>query len=126
MTIIAPEWVEDPHAATRFLMQAEGEELPVGGRFICSEEAKEEAVWALLESKGLSLRGFGQCEVVATRIVRAGHSAFAEEIAEMRQISFESGYRLQSVEVGDVDSGEAVVLASEAGYVPWWQQVAGN
>jgi hypothetical protein len=76
---------------------------------------------ALLTAKGLSLRGFDQCELVAMRSVRASNTAVSEVIAEMRQIAVESGYRLQSVEAGDVDSGDARVLAGECGYAPWWE-----
>ncbi|WP_156348098.1 hypothetical protein [Sphingomonas sp. Leaf231] len=115
------EWVAFPQAVANLVAQTGDEEAPIGGRFICSEGADEELMWSFLEAQGLTLRGFGQCEVVAMRTVRVSNTAIGEMVEEMRQIASGSGYRLQSIEAGDVDSGEASVLACEVGYVPWWQ-----
>lgn len=51
---------------------------------------------------------------------------FRRAIAELRQLAVRLGYRLISVEAGDFEAGTATVLASEAGYIPWWRGDEGS
>ena len=44
----------------------------------------------------------------------------------MRRLAVRLGYRLISVEAGDFEGGTATVLASEAGYIPWWREDEGS
>ncbi len=76
---------------------------------------------AFLTAKGFSLRDIGQCEGVAAKAILVGEATIRQFIDELRRLSATSGYRLQSVEVGDIEGGGAAVLASEKGYIPWWE-----
>lgn len=114
-------WVEHASVIARLIAHRMGNEVPIGGRFLCEEDAEDDPMAEYVTSKGLNLHDAGQWEVVAARIVRVSSTAIGEIIAEMRRIASESGYRLQSVEAGDFEGGKAHVLASEEGYIPWWE-----
>lgn len=74
-----------------------------------------------LLKNGLRLRDSGQNEIVGTKVVAVAEHAVRAAIAEMQRLATEGGYRLVSVEVGNIEEGAATVLASERGYIPWWQ-----
>ena len=96
--------------------------LNIGGRFVCANDEQDDQMSAALANEGLSLCDSGQCEVVGFRQVLADVTALRQIIAEMRRLAVRLGYRLISVEAGDFEGGAATVLASEAGYIPWWRQ----
>ncbi len=80
---------------------------------------------AILRKEGLSLSDSGQCEVVGSMQIEATEGAIRCAIVKFRQIAVRSSCRLLAVEMGDFEGGTAIVLASEADYIPWWQ-VEGN
>lgn len=113
-------WVEHADVIARLVSHRIGDEVPIGGRFLCEEDTEDDPMAEYLTSKGLNLHDTGQCEVVAASMVRVSSTAVEEVIDRMRRIASQSGYRLQSVEAGDFEGGRAHVLASEADYIPWW------
>jgi len=116
------EWTEDDQAI-RAIAAGDGRlGLRIGGRFICASDEFDAPMSAALAKKGLSLCDSGQCEIVGFKQVDANETALRRTIAEMRQLAVRLGYRLISVEAGDFEGGTATVLASEAGYIPWWQE----
>jgi hypothetical protein len=97
---------------------------PIGGRFICSRDEDEDRMVALLIKEGLAVSDSGQCEIVAYKSVSTDQPAVREAIAYMRQLGDQPGYRL--ISSGDFESGNATILASEDGYIPWWQTKSDN
>ena len=77
-------------------------------------------MFADLRQLELTLCDSGQCEIVACRQSEPTEVAIRRVIYEFRQIADERGYRLQAVEVGEIEAGHATVVASEVGYIPWW------
>ena len=117
-------WTEDDHAI-REIAAGRQPNLPIGGRFICASDAFDAPMSAALAKEGLSLCDSGQCEIVGFRQVDADETTLRRTIAEMRELAVQLGYRLISVEAGDFEGGTATVLASEAGYIPWWRDDEG-
>ena len=74
-----------------------------------------------LTAAGFHICDTGQYEMVATRAVPIDEISIMAAISQMRQLASERGYRLLSVEAGDIEGGTAHVLASEKDYIPWWE-----
>ena len=115
-------WTEDDHAIRAIAAGDRGSSLRVGGRFICESDEQDDQMSAALAKEGLGLCDSGQCEIVGFSQVHADESALRLAITEMRELAVRLGYRLISVEAGDFEGGTAAVLASEAGYIPWWRE----
>ena len=119
-------WTEHDHTI-RKITSGEGlSSLRIGGRFICASDEFDAPMSIALAKEGLSLCDSGQCEIVGFRQVDADEITLRRTIAEMRQLAVRLGYRLISVEAGDFEGGTATVLASEAGYIPWWRDDEGS
>ena len=119
-------WTEDDQAIRTIAAGDCRSVLNVGGRFICAGGEFDDLMSAALAKEGLSLCDSGQCEIVGFRQVQADEAELRRVIVEMRQLAVRLGYRLISVEAGDFEGGTAAVLASEAGYVPWWREDEGS
>jgi len=120
--MVSAKWTQDDQAIGAIAAADGGSSLRIGGRFICESDAQDDQMSAALANEGLSLCDSGQCEIVGFRQVDADEIALRRTIAEMRQVAVRLGYRLISVEAGDFEGGTATVLASEAGYIPWWRE----
>lgn len=119
--MVEREWQENDEAILSIATSDLPSLLPVGGRFRCFSDEEDDLMAAYLLMHGLSLCDSGQNEAVATKAVVVSEDAVRATIKEMQRLAAEGGYRLISVEAGDVEGGAATVLASEADYVPWWQ-----
>ena len=115
-------WTKDDQAIGTMAAGDGRSVLNIGGRFVCANDEQDDQMSAALANEGLSLCDSGQCEVVGFRQVLADVTALRQIIAEIRRLAVRLGYRLISVEAGDFEGGAATVLASEAGYIPWWRQ----
>jgi hypothetical protein len=116
-----PSWVEDEQAISELSSGDRPPELAIGGRFICDRDEDEDRMTDSLAERVLLLSDRDQCEVVGAKVITANQEAIREAIENMRLVARELGYRLISVEAGDFEGGDARVLASENGYVPWWK-----
>ena len=115
-------WLEEDQAI-REMAAGDGRSLlNIGGRFICASDEHDDQMSAALANEGLSLCDSGQCEIVGFRQIQPDETALRLAITDMRQLAVRLGYRLISVEAGDFEGGTATVLASEAGYIPWWRE----
>lgn len=127
MTLTNPSaWIERKEEIAQLSSIPKPSMVPIGGRFICARDENEDRMVALLVREGLAVSDSGQCEIVAYKSVSTDESAVREAIAYMRELGNKLGYRLISVETGDFESGSAAILASEDGYIPWWQTNGGN
>jgi hypothetical protein len=119
-------WTEDDRAI-REIAAGDGRLLlNIGGRFICESDEYDDQMSAALASEGLSLAIAGNARSWASRRFMPDETALRLAIAETRQLAVRLGYRLISVEAGDFEGGTATVLASEAGYIPWWRKDEGS
>ncbi|MDQ0995355.1 putative Mrr-cat superfamily restriction endonuclease [Phyllobacterium ifriqiyense] len=124
MSLTRPaRWIEHDIAINQLSIDHKSS-LPIGGRFICSVEQDEDRMVKALVKKGLSVADSDQCEIIAFQRVSTDVVNVRETIGYMLQIAGELDYRLISVEAGDFESGNATILASEEGYIPWWQKTA--
>lgn len=119
-------WIEYEEEIAQLGSGPKSSIAPIGGRFICSRDEDEDRMVALLTKEGLAVSDSGQCEIVAYKLVSTDQPAIREAIGYMRQLGDQLGYRLLSVESGDFESGNATILASERGYIPWWQTKSDN
>ncbi|MDP9807884.1 hypothetical protein J2W42_000722 [Rhizobium tibeticum] len=119
-------WIEYKEEIAQLSSDLKPSMAPIGGRFICSRDEDEDRMVALLIKEGLAVSDSGQCEIVAYKSVSTDQPSAWEAIAYMRQLGDRLGYRLISVESGDFESGNATILASEDGYIPWWQTESDN
>ncbi|CAN7437753.1 hypothetical protein [Rhizobium sp. LjRoot258] len=119
-------WIEYKEEIAQLSSGLKPSMVPIGGRFICSRDEDEDRMVALLIKEGLVVSDSGQCEIVAYKSVSTDQPAVREAIVYMRQLGDQLGYRLISVESGDFESGNATILASEDGYIPWWQTKSDN
>lgn len=115
------EWQEHEEAIRALAKSELPTLLPVGGRFWCSSDEEDDGMADYLLTNGLTLCDSGQNEIVGAKAVVFTEQAARAAIEEMQQLAREGGYRLVSVEAGDMEGGAATVLASERGYIPWWQ-----
>jgi hypothetical protein len=115
-----PEWIEQTGVIEAACSEVTESVVFVGGRFIFATEPEEDRLVPELGIRGWTLCDSGQCEVVAGRVISSTLEAVRNLIRELRETAGELGIRLESVELGDPDGGDATVLASEAGYRPWW------
>jgi hypothetical protein len=113
-------WREDDVAIRSVVASAKHPMVTVGGRFVCAKDADEDAMFADLTKLELNLCDSGQCEIVVSRQSEPTEVAIRRVIYEFRQIAAERSYRLQAVEVGEIEAGHATVVANEVGYIPWW------
>jgi len=114
------EWVERSGAINAVCSGAGETKVFVGGRFVFTSEEEEDRLIPLLTAWGYTTRDCGQCEVVAGNEMALEPEAVRKIIRQMRDTAAELGVRLQAIEAGDPEAGDATVLAAEVGYRPWW------
>ncbi|WP_375380494.1 hypothetical protein [uncultured Sphingomonas sp.] len=115
------DWVCSEEAVRAAAVNSREAAITVGGRYISTSDAEEDAMVSVLGNAGLNLSDAGQCEIVASVAVPATKQSILEAIELHRRLASTHDYRLQAVEVGNVEDGSAAVIASEHGYIPWWQ-----
>ncbi|WP_294314396.1 hypothetical protein [uncultured Sphingomonas sp.] len=115
------DWFEHRDRIASLVRDEASRTISVGGRYVCNDESEDDAMYFYLKAQGFSISDVQQCEVFASKLVTISESAILEAIGQLRLIASERGYRLQSVEAGKPEPGQARVLASEQDYVPWWE-----
>ncbi len=120
MVTYRAEWVERGDAIDALCSCAAGAPRFVGGRFVFTSEDEESRRVADLSSRGFAICDEGQLELVAGRVVAMDPASIRRHIRELRDLAAHWGTRLESIEAGAPETGEATVLAGEAGYEPWW------
>lgn len=120
MSSYRSEWIERSAVIeARCSAAAEARQF-IGGRFVFASEDEECRRISDLRSRGFALCDSGQCEVVAGRVVAMDPESIRGLVRELRDLAAQWGTRLQSIEAGTPETGEAAVLAGETGYEPWW------
>ena len=114
------EWIERSGAIDTLCSSAAEAPQFIGGRFVFASEYEECRRVSDLQSRGFAICDSGQCELVAGRVVAVDPESIRGLIRELRDLAAQWGTRLQSIEAGTPETGEATVLAGEAGYEPWW------
>ncbi|KQN90808.1 hypothetical protein ASE90_17145 [Sphingomonas sp. Leaf67] len=115
------DWFEHRDRIASLVRDEASRTIPIGGRFVCNDESEDDAMYFYLKAQGFSISDVQQCEVFASKLVTISERAIHEAISQLRLIASERSYRLQSVEAGEPESGQARILASEQDYVPWWE-----
>lgn len=120
MSIYRTTWAERGDVIDALCLQEAGASQFIGGRLVFASEGEEDRRVSELTSRGFTICDAGQCEVVAGRIVTINRESVRHLIDELRTLAADWGTHLQSVEMGTPETGEATILAGEAGYEPWW------
>lgn len=114
-------WQTHPGAVEDYLRQIFPGKMTVGGRFVFDDEAQQDRMLSVLQSEGLELIDTGQFQVVGAIQTEPTTPSIATACTEFVSVAQRHDIRLISIEAGDIEAGDAYVLAAEADYIPWWR-----